>query len=63
MLWESSGVAWRMSNVRANSSLQLFSHDLTEKTQLIWFNDRGREAILDAAPQDPWAPAGSSQSS
>ena len=63
MLWEQSGVAWRINNVRTNSSMQLFTHDLTEKTQLIFFNKRGREAVLDAAPQEPWAATGSTQSS
>ena len=59
MLWERSGTIWRMNNVMSNSSLQLFSHDLTNQSGLIWFNDEGRSVVLDAAIQEPWAPADS----
>ena len=57
MLWEGTGVAWQLNGVMANSTLQLFSHDLADKSSQIWFNDDGRDAVLDAAPQEPWAGA------
>ena len=59
MLWEQSGSLWRMNNVMSNSSLQLYSHDLTNASGLIWFNDDGKAVVLDAASQEPWAPADS----
>ena len=55
MLWEPSGAAWRINAVRTNSSMQLFTHDLLEKSSVIFFNDNGREVVLDAAPNEPWA--------
>ena len=57
MLWEGQGFAWQLNGVMANSTLQLFSHDLSEKSAQIWFNDDGREAVLDVAGQTPWAPS------
>ena len=57
MLWEGSGNVWRINNVRTNSAMQLFSHDLTQQSGVIFFNDRGRSIVLDAAIQTPWAPA------
>ena len=29
MLWEGSGTIWGLNNVRINSAMQLFSHDLS----------------------------------
>lgn len=59
MLWERSGNIWSMNNVRTNSSMQLFTHDLTQASGIIFFNDDGRGVVLDAAIQQPWAPADS----
>jgi len=59
MLYEQSGQLWSINNVFSNSSLQLMTHDLTQESQLIWFNDDGRSVVLDAAVQEPWAPADS----
>jgi len=59
MLYEQSGRHWQMNNVSSNSSMQLYSYDLSRESQLIWFNDDGRAVVLDAAIQEPWAPAGS----
>ncbi len=30
MLWEGSGNIWGLNNVRTNSAMQLFSHDLSQ---------------------------------
>jgi hypothetical protein len=45
--------------VRINSAMQLFSHDLSRQSGLIFFNDDGRSVVLDAVTQTPWAPADS----
>lgn len=63
MLWERSGNIWSINNVRTNSAMQLFSHDLSSQSGLLFFNNDGRSVVLDAAVQEPWAPAGSSASS
>lgn len=57
MLWEPTGAAWALNAIRVNSAMQLFTHDLTEKSNVIFFNDDGRRVVLDAAPQEPWASA------
>jgi hypothetical protein len=59
MLWEGSGTIWGLNNVRINSAMQLFSHDLSRQSGLIFFNDDGRNVVLDAVTQTPWAPADS----
>ena len=58
MLWERTGNIWSINGVRVNSAMQLYSHDLEQRSDLIFFNDTGRRVVLDAAPQTPWAPAG-----
>lgn len=60
MLWEKTGNIWAINNVRVNSAMQLYSHDLSQQSGLIFFNDNGRDIVLNAAPQEPWAPPGSS---
>lgn len=59
MLWEGSGNIWSLNNVRINSAMQLFSYDMSQRSDLIFFNDDGRGVVLDAVIQQPWAPAGS----
>ena len=59
MLWEGSGNIWALNQVRTNSAMQLFSYDLSRKSGVIFFNNDGRGVVLDAAIQEPWAPAGS----
>ena len=59
LLWEGSGNIWGLNNVRTNSAMQLFSHDLSQQSGIIFFNDNGRAVVLDASVQEPWAPAGS----
>ena len=59
MLWESSGNIWSLNSVRTNSSMQLYTHDLTQASSIIFFNDKGRSVVLDAAVQEPWAPTDS----
>lgn len=56
MLWERTGALWRINNNGTNSALQLLSYDLSEKSSIIFFNDAGRQTVLDASPQQPWAP-------
>lgn len=58
MLWERSGNIWNLNGIRSNSSMQLFSFDLTRESQVIFFNDAGRSTVLDAIVQEPWAPPG-----
>ncbi len=58
MLWEGSGNIWGLNNVRTNSSMQLFTHDLSQASGIIFFNNDGRGVVLNAAVQEPWAPAG-----
>ena len=55
VLWESSCTAWGFNNVRVNSAMQLFTHDLEQKSNPIFFNDDGRTAVLSTAPNEPWA--------
>jgi hypothetical protein len=45
--------------VRTNSAMQLFSHDLSQQSGIIFFNKDGRSVMLDASVQEPWAPADS----
>lgn len=59
MLWEGSGNLWRINAVRTNSAMQLYTHDLSQASGVIFFNPNGREVVLDAATQEPWAPADS----
>lgn len=59
MLWEQTGNVWNINQVRTNSAMQLYSYDLSQKSNLIFFNDDGRNIVLDAAVQEPWAPPGS----
>ncbi|MDG1087979.1 MAG: hypothetical protein P8P20_09605, partial [Acidimicrobiales bacterium] len=54
-----SGTIWGLNNVRINSAMQLFSHDLSQQSGIIFFNDDGRNVVLDAVIQTPWAPADS----
>jgi hypothetical protein len=61
MLWEGSGNIWDLNNIRNNSSMQLFSFDLSRESQVIFFNDAGRATVLDAVVQEPWAPPGAPQ--
>ena len=56
MLWERSGAIWSINRVRVNSAMQLYSHDLSQQSGLIFFNDDGRGIVLAAAPEQPWAP-------
>ena len=56
MLWERSGNVWAINGIRINSAMQLFSHDLSQESPVIFFNDDGRSVVLDAATQAPWAP-------
>ena len=56
MLWERTGNIWNINSVRINSAMQLFSHDLSSQSGVIFFNDQGRTTVLDAATQTPWAP-------
>jgi len=35
--------------------MQLFTHDLAQKSNPIFFNDDGRTAVLSTAPNEPWA--------
>jgi hypothetical protein len=62
MLWERSGVIWNINNVRVNSAMQLYSYDLSQQSGLIFFNNDGREIVLSASPQEPWAAPGGSTS-
>jgi hypothetical protein len=56
MLWERTGQVWQLNNVRTNSAMQLYSHDLSQQSGIIFFNNDGRSIVLDAAVQAPWAP-------
>lgn len=56
MLWERSGALWRINEVRTNSALQLFTHDLARGSRIFFFDDAGRRTVLDAAAVTPWAP-------
>lgn len=56
MVWEGSGHIWRIAKVGTPSALQLASHDLSERSRTFFFNEDGRQIVLDAAPQQPWAP-------
>jgi len=56
ILWEQTGNFWALNNVRTNSAMQLFSHDLSQQSGTIFFNDDGRAVVLDAAIQSPWKP-------
>lgn len=58
MLWEGTGNIWNLNQIRTNSSMQLFSYDLSRESQVIFFNDAGKATVLDAVVQEPWAPAG-----
>lgn len=57
MLWEDSGRLWRLNDVRTNSSIQLYPHDLGQPSGVMLYNDRGLQTVLDAVIQEPWAPA------
>jgi len=59
MLWEGSGNIWNLNSVRINSAMQLFSYDLSQASAVIFFNEDGRQVVLDAVVQEPWAPADS----
>ena len=63
MLWEASGNIWRLQNVGHNSSMQLYSYDLTQESGVLFFNSEGRQIVLDASTQQPWAPQAPSASS
>jgi hypothetical protein len=56
MLWEPQGNLWSLQNVSHNSAMQLYSFDLSQESGVIFFNDQGRQVVLDAAGQTPWAP-------
>jgi len=58
-MWEGSCAAWNLVNNRTNSAMQLFSHDLTKQSGVIFFNNAGRETVLEASVQEPWAPPSS----
>lgn len=62
MLWERTGKIWNINGVRVNSAMQLYSHDLTVQSDLLFFNDDGRGIMLNAARQEPWASPGRSSS-
>ena len=55
MLWEQTGNIWRIQNANHNSAMQLFSFDLSQASGIIFFNERGRQVVLDASTQYPWA--------
>ena len=62
LLWEGSCAAWNINAIRTNSAMQLFTHDLTQKSNPIFFNDAGRDLVLEASPTEPWAgPSSDSQ--
>lgn len=56
MLWEQTGVAWAINQVRVNSSIQLFSYDLAHKSNVASFSEANSFAILNAATDPPWVP-------
>ena len=56
MLWEGGGNIWRIQNVSHNSAMQLYSYDLSQESDVIFFNKQGRETVLNASVQQPWAP-------
>jgi len=58
MLWEQSGNLWSINQVFTNSSMQLFSFDLSTESQKIFFNEGGKTSVLDTVVQEPWAPPG-----
>lgn len=59
MLWERTTNIWSLNQIFSNSSMRLYSYDLSQKSEPFWFNDKGRSVVLDAAIQQPWAPPGS----
>ena len=63
MLWEPQGNFWSLQNVSHNSAMQLYSFDLSQESGVIFFNDQGRQVVLDAAGQTPWAPNATTQDS
>jgi hypothetical protein len=63
MLWESKGNLWRLQNVSHNSSMQLYSYDLSKESGVIFFNDQGRKIVLESAGVSPWAPGASIEDS
>ena len=56
MLWEGTGNLWRINGVRTNSAMQLYTHDLSQASGVIFFNGNGRDVVLDAVVTTPWAP-------
>ena len=62
MLWERTGNIWSINGVCVNSAMQLYSHDLTQESSVIFFNDQGRQVVLDASSQQPWAAQAFSES-
>lgn len=64
LLWDPSPNlhSWNLTGVRTNSAMQLFSYDLSNESQQILWDERGKELVLDAAPQEGFAPPGSAQS-
>lgn len=55
LLWERSCNAWNINSIRTNSAMQLFTHDLTQKSNPIFFNNDGRSLVLETSPNEPWA--------
>jgi len=62
-LWDPTGVSWNIVGVRTNSAMQLYSYDLSQQSSIVIWNDDTKQLVLDAAPQEPFAPPGSSTSS
>ena len=63
MLWEPQGNLWRLQNVSHNSAMQLYSFDLSQQSAVIFFNNEGRQVVLDTAGQTPWRPNNTTQDS
>ena len=63
MLWEPEGNLWRLQSVSHNSAMQLYSFDLSQQSGVIFFNDQGRQVVLETAGQTPWTPNNTAQGS
>jgi len=61
MLWEATGNIWTLNQVSVNSAMQFYSYDLSQKSGIIFFNQDGRDIVLEEAGKEPWAPAGSAR--
>lgn len=63
LLWDPTRVSWNTVGVRTNSAMQLYSHDLSQKSSIVFWSDDTKQLVLEAAPQEPFAPPGAGSAS